>query len=261
VILSAGTFESPRILMLSDIGDKDELNQLGIESKIDLPGVGKNLQDRPMHQLTFKAKQPLRDIFNNLGGTIIYWKSKEAATKSDLMLIPIEVPVQTPKIQSTHPIPENSFGIFVGLVSVRSKGYLKMKTSRHDGPLLIQPNMLTDPEDLEALTSGLELCMNLVDQPVFTAQIEKWVAPLAHLERAGITEYLKNACMSYFHPVRTCAMGNGSNAVVDNKLKVHGIQGLRIADASVMPKIPTANTNAPTLMIGEFMAEVLLGKR
>ncbi|MDP9077725.1 MAG: GMC family oxidoreductase N-terminal domain-containing protein [Bacteroidota bacterium] len=261
VVLSAGTFESPRILMLSGIGPKEELKALGIESTVDLPGVGRNLQDHPMLQLTFKAKQLLGELHNNLGGTIIYWKSKADAAKSDLMLIPIEAPVQTPEIMSTHPIPENSFGIFVGLVGVSSKGYLKMQTDQYNGPLEIQPNLLENAADFEALASGVELCMKLVEEPAFAEQIEKWIAPSQHLGSAQIRDFLKDAVISYFHPVGTCAMGNGPEAVVDERLRVHGIKGLRVADASVMPEIPTANTNAPTLMIGEFMAEVLLGKR
>lgn len=261
VILSAGAFESPRILMLSCIGPKKELEELGITSKVDLVGVGQNLQDHPLLQLTFQAKEPIGELINNLGATIIYWKSKESAVKSDLMLIPIEIPLQSREIALTHPIPENSFGIFIGLVGVKSKGYLKMKTANYDGPLEIQPNIVKDPEDLEALACGIELGMQLALQPALADQISTWVAPSKPLNREEVLLYIKDACATYFHPTGTCAMGAGPDAVVDDRLRVRGVNGLRVADASIMPQIPTANTNAPTLMIAEFMAEILLGKR
>ncbi|MGF7036843.1 GMC family oxidoreductase [Mucilaginibacter lappiensis] len=261
VILSAGAFESPRILMLSGIGKKEDLQDLGIQCLVDLPGVGQNLQDHPLLQLTFQAKQPIGKLTNNLGGTIIYWKSNEDKIKSDVMLIPIEVPVQSSEITATHPIPEYSFGIFVGLVGVKSKGYVKMKTMAYDGPLEIQPNLVKDPEDLEALAGAIELGMALAQEPALAEQIAQWVAPAKPLSREEVLSYIKDACGTYFHPAGTCAMGDGSESVVNEKLSVYGVRGLRVADASVMPQIPTANTNAPTLMIAEFMAEVLLGKR
>ena len=261
VILSAGAIETPRLLMLSGIGDANELKNVGIESKVDLPGVGKNLQDHPLLSLTYQFKQPLGDLTYNLGGINLYWKSNPNLKKADLMLIPIQFPILTTEIAAQYNVPENSFSVFVTLIDVKSKGYIRLTSASTDGPLEIQPNLMLDPADFEALIKAMELCMDLAEEPDMAEIIKTWVAPDRRLDRSEIKHFLRDACSTYFHPVGTCAMGNGPEAVVDNRLKLHGIKNLTIADASVMPQIPTANTNAPTLMIAEFAAEVLLGLR
>lgn len=258
VIVSAGTFESPRLLMLSGIGDQKELESLGIKPIVHLPGVGKNLQDHPLLSITFEAAVPIGPYTNNLGGSIMYAKSDARRDKSDLMFIPIQYPVQSAEIMAKHPIPENSFSLFVNLVDVKSKGYLRLTSAQPDAPLEIQPNILQASEDMEAMINGVELALQLAEEPALKPLIKTWIAPTAFGDRDALRNFVKDACGTYFHPTGTCAMGNGPEAVVDSELKVRGIQGLRIADASVMPVIPVANTNAPTLMIGEFLANELL---
>ena len=261
VILCAGAIETPRILMLSGIGDAHELQNLGIKAKVDLPGVGKNLQDHPLVSLTYEAREPLGQLTYNLGGSNLLWKSSPAAPKSDLMLIPIQVGIETDEIREKYSLPPNACSVFATLVDVRSKGYIKLRSSNYDGPLEIQPNLISDTQDLEALADGVQLCMDLALQPALNNLIKRWAAPANVMNRREIIAFIRDACSTYFHPVGTCAMGFGKDAVVTNQLKVYGIVGLRIADASIMPQIPTANTNAPTLMIGEFASELILGKR
>ncbi len=258
VILCAGAIDTPRILMLSGIGEANELQRLGIKTKVDLWGVGKNLQDHPLVSVTYEAKEPLGQLTYNLGGSNLYWKSSPAAPKSDLMLVPIQVGIETDEVSRQYPVPANAFSVFVTLIDVKSRGYLAMKSSAHDGPLEIQPNLVREPEDMTALASAIELCMDLASQPALKGIIKSWITPTKRLNRQGIIAFIKNACSTYFHPVGTCAMGIGKEAVVNPELNVYGVEGLRIADASIMPKIPTANTNAPTLMIGEFAAKLLL---
>jgi choline dehydrogenase len=261
VIVCAGAIESPRLLMLSGIGEAYSLQHLGIKTRVDLPGVGKNLQDHPLVSITFEAREPLGQFTYNLGGSNLYWKSSPSVPRPDLMLVPIQVGIATDEIKEKYPVPPNAFSVFVNLMDVQSKGYLKMKSSAHDGPLVIQPNLIAEPRDLEALTSAVELCLDLAAQPALRNIIKRWVAPATRFGRREVIAFIRDACSTYFHPVGTCAMGTGSNAVVDHRLRVYGVEGLRIADASVMPQITTGNTNAPTLMIGEFVAELLLGRR
>jgi choline dehydrogenase len=261
VIVCAGVIETPRILMLSGIGEADELRKLGIDPKIDLPGVGKNLQDHPLVSIPFEAREPLGPLTYNLGGSNLYWKSTPSAPRADLMLVPIQVGIASDQIQEKHPVPPNAFSVFATLVDVYSKGGLKMQSAAHDGPLVIQPNLIADPRDLEALAGAVELCLDLAAQPALQAIIKRRVAPAARPGRKEIIAFIRDACSTYFHPVGTCAMGTGPDAVVDHRLRVYGVEGLRIADASVMPQITTGNTNAPTLMIGEFAAELILGRR
>jgi choline dehydrogenase len=260
VIICAGVIETPRILMLSGIGPADELQKLDIKTNVDLPGVGKNLQDHPLVSVTYEAREPLGQLTYNGGGSNLYWKSSPSLPKSDLMLVPIQVGVVTDEIRDKYPVPTNAFSVFVNLIDVKSKGYIKMTSAAHDGSLEIQPNFLKEKEDLEALTDAVELCMDLAMQPALKNIIKRWVAPAERNSRLEIQAFIKDACSTYFHPVGTCAMGNGKEAVVDNELKVYGIEGLRIADASIMPQITTANTHAPTLMIGEFVSQLLLKK-
>ena len=125
-------------------------------------------------------------------------------------------------------------------------------------PLEIQPNFLAEQADVDALVAGVELGLDLASQPAFRDLIKRWVAPPRRMSRQETVAFVRQFCTSYPHPVGTCAMGPGREAVVDAELRVHGALGLRIADASVMPTIPSANTNAPTVMIGEFASRLLV---
>jgi choline dehydrogenase len=130
-----------------------------------------------------------------------------------------------------------------------------MRTAEPNGPLEIQPNFLAEQADVDALVAGVELGLDIASQPAYRHLIERWVVPPRRMSRGDTVAFIRRSSSSYWHPVGTCAMGTGREAVVDADLRVHGIKGLRIADASVMPTIPSANTNAAAIMIGEFAAE------
>jgi len=259
VILSAGAIDSPRVLMLSGIGDADELKQLGIDPQISLPGVGKNLQDHILLAgMCYETFEPLGSPNNNLCGSQAYWKSNQQLSVPDLMFLPIHAPFLSAEIVQKYPVPENYFCLVPGLVQPKSRGYVKMKTARYDGPLEIQPNYITDPADLEALVRSVEIGLELADQPVFKSLIKRLAAPLSLKNRNEIVAFVRDAVSSYYHPVGSCAMGSGPEAVVDSKLRVHGVTGLRVADASIMPSITSANTNATSMMIGEFASKEII---
>jgi choline dehydrogenase len=259
VVLTAGTIDTPRLLLLSGIGPAAELAALDIAVVADLPGVGQNLQDHPIVAgPCFEANEPLAPFNNNLGDSTLFWKSQPALPIPDLMVLGVQVPVMTPEIQASYPPSANTFTLLTTLVQVHSRGYVKMLTNRPDGPLEIQPNFLADPADVAALLAGLELTFDLAAQPALERLITRWVSPTSRPDRAGLLAFLREACGTYFHPVGTCAMGSGPAAVVDAQLRVHGVQGLRIADASVMPTIPAANTQAATITIAEVAADLLL---
>ena len=120
-----------------------------------------------------------------------------------------------------------------------------MKTAEPNGPLEIQPNFLSEQADVDALVAGVELGLDLAWLPALRDLIKRRVAPAKRMSREDTVTFLRRSCSSYFHPVGTCAMGPGRDAVVDAELRVRGVEGLRIADASVMPTIPSGNTNAP----------------
>lgn len=259
VILSAGAIETPRILMLSGIGCERELAALGIACSVNLPGVGQNLQDHPLlASLCFETAIPLEPPTHNLLGSAVFTRSSQSILESDLMIIPSQRPLVTDEIGSKHTIPQNAFSLLPTLIKVRSKGYVKMLTNLFNGPLAIQPNFLADAFDLEALTDAVEICLELANQPPFRNIIKNRVTPADVRSRNSIKAFIKDACGTYFHPVGTCAMGYGEQAVVTDQLRVHGIEGLRIADASIMPSITAGNTNAPTMMIAEFAAALII---
>jgi choline dehydrogenase-like flavoprotein len=143
-------------------------------------------------------------------------------------------------------------------VRPQSRGYLRLRTADPDGPLEIQPNFLAEQADVEALASCIELGLDLASQPAYRDLIKRWVVPPRRMSREATMAFVRRSCLSYLHPVGTCAMGPGREAVVDAELRVRGMEGLRIADASVMPTIPSANTNAPTVMIAEFASRLLV---
>ena len=264
VILSAGAIDSPRILMLSGIGDRAQLEKVGIETLIDLPGVGKNLQDHLILEgLIFEANEPLTPYSGNYLGNTLFWKSNPALQAADLMVYACQVPVAMPQIAEKYaPFPENAFSILPALVNIKSKGgYIKLKNAAHDGPLEIEGKLASDPQDIEALVNAVKLCMDLASQPAFKGLIKNWIAPAKYLtDREEILDFIKDALDTYIHPVGTCKMGSGPECVVNDQLLVHGVRGLRVVDASIMPVITSSNTQAPTFMIAEFAANLILAQ-
>jgi choline dehydrogenase len=245
--------------LLSGVGPHADLGPLGIETVVDLPGVGRNLQDHLwIRGLCFEAKHPLPAPNHNLGGSACFWKSRPALERPDLMVLPVQVPLVSDEIAARCPIPPNTFVIFPCLVRPQSRGYLRLRTANPNDTLEIQPNFLAEQADAEALAAGVELGLDLASQPAYRDLIQRWVVPPRRMSREATVAFSRQYCSSYLHPVGTCAMGSGPGAVVDAELRVRGIEGLRIADASVMPTIPSANTNAPSIMIGEFASQRLV---
>ncbi len=258
-ILAAGTLDTPRLLLLSGIGPHDDLKPLGVPTLLDLPGVGRNLQDHILLSgMYFEAKHAVGK--RNRGNSVSFWKSRSDLDVSDLMFLVGQVHPAA-RTGRTVAIPENALAIRTALVQVASRGRLRLLSAAHDGAMDIQPNFLAEKADVDALVAGVEIGLELASQPSFRDLIKTWIDPVTRPNRAEAEAFLRRACNSYSHPVGTCAMGSGREAVVDAKLRVHGIEGLRIADASVMPSIPSANTHAATIMIGEFAAREIAAVR
>lgn len=260
IILALGAIDTPRLLMLSGIGDPQELKRLGLPVAAALPGVGQNLQDHPLVQAcVFRAKQPLGPIVGNGGGTMINWKSSAGLPQSDLHAFPVQGNSAEPRLRELFDMSGNVFSIGAGLMRSKSAGYLRLLNGEPLGPVEIQPNFLAEPEDLDALVIAVETVMELATTKAYSDLFAGYAAPNRRLTRQETIEFIRNGCSTFFHTCGTCAMGNGEMAVVDSRLNVHGIEGLTIADASVIPIIPTCNTHAPATMIGERAAAFLLG--
>ncbi len=259
VVLTAGAIDTPRLLLLSGIGPAAHLRAVGIETVLDLPGVGRNLQEHPiLGGICFAAREPLPAAEQQPRGQhrVLAQRSVGLAVP-DLMYVSMQIPYVSPEIAERFPVPPNAFCIAPGLMTVRSRGFLELTGPTPDAATHIQPNMLAEQGDLDALVTGVEIALELAAQPAFAKLVERRVAPGEDLSRAALVDFVRQSAMPYFHPVGTCAMGVGDEAVVDPQLRVRGIDGLRVADASIMPTITSANTNAPTAMIAEKAADLV----
>lgn len=257
VVLCGGAVGSPHLLMLSGIGPAAELAALGIATLVDAPAVGRNLQDHILLAgIRYRADRlfPAPDM---QGGSTLLAKSDAGRHGPDLHLnvmnIDYYLPWQMPVDQGF------TFGI--GHMRPKSRGSVRLASAEPAVAPLIDPAYLREADDLEQLIKGIEM----VDAIVATGAFEDWggvsqTSELLRRDRRGVEAAVRNAVSSYFHLAGTCRMGSDDDAVVDPQLRVRGVEGLSVADASVMPTAVTCNTNAATIMIGEKAADLLCGR-
>jgi len=240
-ILCAGALHTPLLLLRAGIGPDG--------ARAALP-VGENLQDHPLVMgVNFAARRPLGPVRDQGGGAIVNWRSA-GASRPDLHAFLVQGAHAEPALRAQFP--EDVFALSPGLMGSRSRGHLRWHA---DGRAEIQPNFLAEPEDVSALVESLEFIRSLAAQPALQEWIARPLTPPGKLSRAEAEAFLRRHVSTFFHPCGTCAIG----AVVDTRLRVLGVERLRVADASVMPRIPTGNTHAPTVMIAERAAEFLRG--
>jgi len=256
VIVAAGAIGSPHLLMLSGIGPADHLREFGIEVHADVPEVGANLQDHPLTALIYEVSRPAPSGPTNNIEAIAALSSGLAGELTDVQLWVATLPVNPPPL----PTPENGYAIGISVTAPRSRGTVRLKSPAPEVPPLIDPRLLGDSRDVAVLDFGLQTARAIAATPALADWGSKEVFP-GELPGggAGRRSFLRSATTSYFHPVGTCRLGSDPGAVVDLELRVRGIEGLRVADASVMPSIPTANTNATVLAIAERAADLVSG--
>ena len=254
VILSAGTIGSAQILMLSGIGDKTELNNVGIETIHHLPGVGKNLQDHLLCSVIFEAKQAIVPPKANLLEAQIFWKSRPEMKVPDMQPLFMALPYYAPGFEG----PENAFTFCAGMIRPVSKGFIKLKSNNPKDYPIIDPKYLSEQADLDALYEAVELCRKLGHTEALKDWMKEEIYPGKDKTKDEVLDYIRKAASTYHHMTGTCKMGIDKDAVVDPELKVYGIERLRVADASIMPDVPSGNTNAPTIMVGEKAADMII---
>ncbi len=253
VVLSAGVIGSPAILLRSGIGPAAELTPLGIPVVHDLPGVGKNLQDHVLFAgINYECKIDLPAPHNNGAESTMWWKSDSKLATPDLQPVIIEFPFATPALAPLLPN-QNCYAIAPSIVQPKSRGSLTLASADASVSPIIDVNYYESDDDVNAMAICIKLCREMGASSAFDHLRKREVIP-GKLDRASLVETLKKGATTYFHPTSTCKMGNDSMAVVDSRLRVRGITGLRVADASIMPTITTGNTNAPSVMIGEQAA-------
>ncbi|MBG1245102.1 GMC family oxidoreductase [Nostoc sp. NZL] len=256
MILSAGAFDSPKLLMLSGIGDAEHLQAMGIPVVANLPGVGQNLQDHPVVSVAHEATQDLHTASTSsiAEASLFLHTEGNLDAAPDLQFLFGTVVLVPPGYAHSGlgftslvclPHPQN-----IGSVSLRS-------LDPKDAPM-IQMNFLQSEADVQKLVAGIKLLRNLFGASAFDEFRGEEIAPGADKQSdTALVAYIREACDTVYHPVGTCKMGTDPMAVVDPQLRVYGIEGLRVVDASIMPTITTGNTNAPTIMIGEKAADLI----
>ncbi len=280
VILSGGAVNSPQLLQLSGIGDGDHLQRVGIKVVHELKGVGRNLQDHLAAGVKQRCTQPIsllkhvkpvgaamafaRYLLTRSGPAtshgleaMAFVKSKPEIVASDLQYFFVLL------IYSDHGrkiVDEHGFMAYFNIARPESRGTIMVRSPDPQSHPVIQPNYLDAAEDIRVMRDGIRIGRDILAQKAFDPYRGEEYAPGAKAKSdAEIDAYVRETAETIYHPVGTCKMGSDPLAVVDDRLRVHGIDGLRVVDASIMPRLVTGNTNAPTIMIAEKASDLILG--
>jgi choline dehydrogenase len=281
VILSSGAYGSPQLLMLSGVGPAAELRKHGIKVVHELPGVGQNLQDHVTANLVWRTHDAnatfgvsVRGIVNIVKG-IFEWRKKRTGmiasnvaesgafyrTSADQAVPAIELELvvgivddHNRKMHLGH-----GYSLHVTLARPKSRGQLTLAGTDPSTPLNIDPRYFSHPDDMKIMVEGTRKALEIMDAPALAPYRGKMMFPIDKDSDADIERELRRSADTEYHPAGTCRMGPASDpmSVVDAELRVHGLQGLRVIDASIMPTLIGGNTNAPTIMIGECAADLI----
>jgi choline dehydrogenase-like flavoprotein len=282
VIVASGAFQTPQLLMLSGVGDSTALGRHGIDSVHHLPGVGQNLQDHPDFIFAYTSDDPnftgisfggIARIFRAIGQ---YRRERRGPMTSNFAecggFLKTRPELAAPDIQLHFGMAMvddhgrkrhwgSGFSCHVCLLRPKSRGSVTLKNADPMQPPLIDPNFLGEVDDLEAMVAGFKTTRRLMETPALRALQKKDMFTSGIDSDDDIRALLRARVDTVYHPVGTCKMGAGDPmAVVDASLKVHGLEGLRVVDASIMPTLIGGNTNAPTIMIGEKAAAMIRGE-
>lgn len=279
VLLSAGAMQSPQILMLSGIGDQHELMEHGIEVKKHLPGVGKNFHDHPDFIFGYKVREIQGTFGLSIPGSIDlikqigrYRKERRGLLTTNFAecggFIKSSAEQKVPNLQLHFVIAlvdnhartlHTGHGIscHVCLLNPKSRGTIKISGPSIDDPILIDPNFYGEESDLEEMVKGFKLTQTLMQSEAFKSMIKEDLFTANVHTDEDIRQVLRDRSDTVYHPVGSCKMGVDEMAVVDPRLRVYGIQNLRVVDASIMPKVVNGNTNAPAIMIAEKAVDMI----
>ena len=252
VVLSLGAIHTPKVLMQSGVGDQADLQRFGLPLVQHLPGVGQNFQDHVCVENVWEIPQRTVDA-----AFFWFWKTDSALDTPNIQAIAMQprMPADKAEKAELNP-PASSWRINAGLVRPQSRGHLRLTGADPLDPIQIDANLLSEPDDVEALMAGVELCRQIGNSAVLRPFVKREVIP-GNLKRPALENFVRDTAFGWWHQSGTAKMGRDSMSVVDSNLKVYGIENLRIADASVMPRVTTGNTMAPCVIIGERAGEIL----
>ncbi len=257
VIVSGGAIESPKLLMLSGIGVAEELRPLGIKTLVDLPGVGRNFQDHILCPLIYTAKKPVPPPVEGLQQLTsqLFYKT------DDRLLAPDSQPLfsHQPNYQPDMSGPDDAYTLMASAVRAYSIGTIKLRSTDPTKPPIMDPNYLKESVDVDTLQNSMEVCREIGRQAAMDEWRDKELYPGPDIKGEALRDYIRQRAVTNHHQSCTCKMGVDGMSVVDPKLRVYGVDGLRVADASIFPIVPTGNTHAPTVMVAEKASDMILG--
>ena len=256
IVLSLGAINTPKVLMHSGIGDQSALRSFGIPVVQHLPGVGQNFQDHAGIGCLWEHPEfpPPR---NNAAEVTFFWKSDPGLETPDLQTCLGELPMPSIETAAQFAPPAKSWTMFAGVVRPKSGGRVYLSGPDPGDPMRIEANLLSHPEDIKAALAAVELCREIGNSQSLRSFARREVMP-GSLKGLELQNFIRNAAISYWHQSGTAKMGRDAMSVVDGELRVYGLKNLRIADASVMPRITTGNPMAACVVIGERAAEMLM---
>lgn len=278
IVLAGGAINSPQLLMLSGIGPSAHLREHGVDVQVELPGVGQNLQDHPVSgvlantkdttdvaaslnlaQLLKAQKLGRGPLTSNIAEAGAFFTSRDDLDVPDLQFHFAPTGFWD---NGLHEPTRPALTLAATLVKVQSRGHVRLRSSDPTWKPEIEAGYLDDRADLEALVAGVRRASEILqDGPIARFIEAPWEPPSRNPSDEQIIASIGRLCQTLYHPVGTCSMGTGDDSVVDPQLRVRGVEGLRVADASVMPAVPRGNTNAPTIMVGEKAADLLKESR
>src|SRR5262245_32710948 len=252
VILSLGAIHTPKVLMQSGIGDKAELNHFGIPVVQHLPGVGLGFQDHSGVCCLWECSDSL--LRRPAPEAVIFWKSETSLGSPDFQILPSLLSAGD---AARLGLPAGGWALLGIVVQPKSRGRIRLTGSDPADPVQIQANYLCHPDDRKAAFACLELCREIGNSGALRPFVRREVVP-DKLERPKLENYIRDTAFSFWHQTSTAQMGRHAMCVVDGYLKVYGVDNLRIADGSIMPRVTTGNTMAPCVIVGERAAEIIL---
>jgi choline dehydrogenase len=253
VVLSLGAIHTPKVLMQSGIGDQAELQRHGIPLVQHLPGVGQNFQDHPGIGCVWEYQKPLPP---RTGSVTFFWKSDPNLDTPDIQTCQAEVPLAAAEMLARYNAPAGSWSMFAGIVRPKSRGRIRLTGPNPLDPVQIETGMMSHPDDVKAAIGAVQLCREIGNSTAIRPFVKREVMP-GNLKGAELENFVRDSVVTYWHQTCTAKMGRDSISVVDANLKVYGIENLRIADGSIMPRVTTGNTMAPCVIIGERAGEIL----
>jgi choline dehydrogenase len=255
VVLSLGAINTPKVLMQSGIGDEVELRRFGIVALQHLPGVGRNFQDHVAFDCVWEYENALPP-HNNMSEAIFFWKSEPGLNTPDLFVCQAEVPKTSSENAARFGLPAAGWTLFGAVAQPNSRGRLRLTGPNPLDPIQIEANTLSEGADLKAAIACVEICREVGNSAPLRPFVKREVMP-GNVKGQELERFIRDAATSFWHETCSAKMGLDAMSVVDSRLKVYGVEGLRVADGSVLPRITTGNTMAPCVIIGERAAEIL----